>query len=347
MTVIDRFGRPVLGLRISLTPSSKCNFNCVFCHKEGIYDEPDTLMTPEEIERIVRILMDFDVRLVKLTGGEPMLRNDILEIVGRLGRLGLRDLSMTTNGTRFPKLARELRKRGLMRVNMSLHSVDPRKYCWIITGTDAEGGVKRYEYTVDAIRSAVEAGLRPVKLNVVVMRGINDDEIDRFIEFTGEMGGGEKVMLQLIELVPEGEASEGEFFKRYYYSLEDVERRLEREAEKIVVRTLHMRRQYLLPTGVWVELVRPSKNCDFCMNNTRMRITYDGKFKPCLMRDDNHVDFLTAMRSGASDEELKELFLRAVWVREPFWKPPKLTPSPSISFTDPGQEALLPQPKGF
>lgn len=329
MPLIDRYGRPVIGVRISLTASSKCNFRCAFCHMEGVYEEPETLMTPEEIERVVRVLMRFGVDRVKLTGGEPMLRPDILEIVERLGKLKLRDLSMTTNGTRLPSMAGKLREAGLNRVNISLHSVDPEKFCWITGLGEGDAGKRRYEYTLEAIKAALKAGLRPVKLNVVVMRGVNDDEIDRMMEFAASLPG--EVILQLIELVEEGSAGRG-FFERYYYSLAEVEEKVSRIAVKKVVRSLQLRRQYLLPTGLWVEFVRPTNSCSFCMHNNRIRITHDGRFKPCLMRDDNHIDFLTPVREGAGDEEIERLFLEAVRVREPYWKPPNLTPRPDIEF---------------
>lgn len=319
MYLVDRYGRQVRGLRISLNPSYLCNFRCVFCHMEGVSVGADEkLMTPEEIERIVRISQRHGIEKVKLTGGEPMLRRDILEIVERLGRLNLKDFGMTTNGTRLVSMARRLRKAGLMRVNISLHTVNKDKYCWITGTKSRRDGWTRYDYVVDAIKAAIEAGLSPVKLNVVVMRGINHDEIEGLVEFTSNFG--EKAILQLIELVEEGSANR-EFYAKYYYNLKEVEERLEREAVKTVVRGTQMRRQYLLPNGVWVEVVRPNNNSEFCMNDDRLRITHDGKFKPCLMRDDNLVDFLGPMRSGAPDEELEKILFEAVSLREPYFKP--------------------------
>ena len=322
MVLIDRYGRPVTGLRISVTP--RCNLNCIFCHSEGIprTGEKLVLMTPWEIERITRIAMSLGVDSVKLTGGEPMMRPDILDIVERLGRLGLRDLSMTTNGLRISELAGELRKRGLMRINISLHTVDPEKYTKITGLKDPKVGRMLFEKTVEAIRRSLEVGLNPVKLNVVVMKGINEGEISDLIDFAADLDSSGKVILQLIELVRCGNAPE--IFEKYYYSLADAERKIRGKAVKKVVRRLHLRTQYLLPNGVWVEFVRPMYNYVFCMNNTRLRITHDGQFKPCLMRSDNHVEFLSAMRSGASDEELKKLLLKAVELREPYWKPPYL-----------------------
>lgn len=295
---------------------------------EGVYEDADTMMTPEEIERVMGILKKFGIKSVKLTGGEPMLRNDIIDIIDRLRNLGFNDISMTTNGTRFPQLASRLRNAGLKRVNISLHSVNAQKFCWIV-GTGPVDDGKRLQYTIDAIKAALDAGMEVVKLNVVVMKGVNEDEVEDMIKFIKNLGR-ENCILQLIELVHEGGASNADFFQKYYYNLEPIEEALKGRAIKCVTRKLQMRRQYLLPENVWVEFVRPMMNYDFCMNDSRIRITHDGKFKPCLMRDDNHVDFLTPMRNGASNEELERLFLKAVYLREPFWKPKDVRPSDDI-----------------
>ncbi|MCL7385602.1 MAG: GTP 3',8-cyclase MoaA [Thaumarchaeota archaeon] len=315
-------------MRISLTPSTKCNFKCIFCHMEGIYEDAETTMTPEEIERVMKILKKYGINNVKLTGGEPMLRSDIVEIVERLHNIGFEEISMTTNGTRFPQLAKRLRDAGLNRVNISLHSINAQKFCWI-TGAKPTDGEKRLQYTIDAIKAAFDAGMDVVKLNVVVMKGVNEDEIEDMIRFVKNLGYN-NCILQLIELVHEGDASDSEFFQKYYYNLGPVEDSIKKRAIKCVTRKLQMRRQYLLPENVWVEFVRPMRNCDFCMNDSRIRITHDGKFKPCLMRDDNHVDFLTPMRNGASDEELERLFIKAVYLREPFWKTKEVQPSDDV-----------------
>jgi len=308
--LMDRFGRPVTGLRISLAPSSRCNFDCVFCHSEGIYEPAEPVMRPQEIERIVRIAHGLGVDKVKLTGGEPMLRPDIMEIVGRVKGVGITDLSMTTNGTRLARLAGVLREKGLDRVNISLHSLREERYTFI-TNTHS------HRETMEAIGASVEAGLMPVKLNVVVMKGLNDDEIDEMIRFTAGLGGGEKVILQLIELI----STQPRFYGVYHVDLSAIEERLRRTATSVTTRRLHNRPRYCLPNGVVVEVVRPMHNASFCAANDRLRVTHDGKFKPCLMRNDNHVDFLTAMRSGASDEELAQLYSTAVALREPFFKP--------------------------
>lgn len=176
--------------------------------------------------------------------------------------------------------------------------------------------------TLEAIEKPLEVRLDPVKLNVVVLKGVNENELEDLIKFAEKLNSKGRVILQLIELVECGSAPS--IFRKNYCNLAEVENEIGRRAVKKVIRRLHFRTQYLLPNGVWIEFVRPTRNYIFCMNDTRLRITHDGKFKPCLMRNDNHVDFLKVMRSGASDEELKKIFLKAVDLREPYWKPPAL-----------------------
>jgi len=318
LMLVDRFGRPVRGLRISIT--SSCDLNCFFCHGEGSDAGSNKIMTPGEIERIVRVAMSFGIDSVKLTGGEPMMRPDILEIVKRLGRLGLSDLSMTTNGFRLADLAEDLRRLGLKRVNISFHSTKPERYARI-TGLRLEEAERRHGKLIEAIRKAVKIGFNPVKLNVVVVKGVNDDELDELVSFAESIGGSSEMVVQLIELVGCGLAQG--IMESYYFDLSKLEKLVAEKAVKKIVRRLHFRKRYLLPNGVWVEFVKPTGNYLFCMNDTRLRITHDGKFKPCLMRSGNEIEFLSAMRSGASDEELKKLFLKAVELREPFWKPPR------------------------
>jgi len=280
---------------------------------EGVKSAPSELMTADEIQRVIRVITRFEVEGVKLTGGEPMLRQDILEIVQKLKILGLREISMTTNGTRFSKLARSLRDAGLSRVNISLHSLRRDRFRFI-------AGVDGYDEALGAVSAAVEAKLLPVKLNMTLLKGVNDDEIDEMIRFVHNSGGNGEVVFQLIELVD----TDPTFYSKYHRDLGPIEERLKAQAVAVYRRGLHNRPRYILPDGVTVEVVRPMHNSEFCMKNTRIRITHDGKFKPCLLRDDNHVDFLSKMRAGATDEEIAELFKRAVSLREPFFKSQEL-----------------------
>ena len=309
----DRFGRPVTNARISLNSSSTCNFRCIHCHMEGIKSAPSTLMTSDEIQRVVRILSHFGIEAVKLTGGEPMLRGDIVEIVEKLRNVGLREISMTTNGTRFSKLAERLHDAGLSRVNISLHSLRKDRFQFI-------AGVDGYDEAISAVSAAIKAKLLPVKLNMTLMRGLNDDEIEDMIRFVRVSGGDDEVIVQLIELV----VTDPAFYEKYHCDLAPIEERLRSQAIAVYRRGMHNRPRYILPDGVTVEVVRPMHNSEFCMKNNRIRITHDGKFKPCLLRDDNHVDFLTSMRAGAPDVEIVELFKRAVLLREPYFKSQEL-----------------------
>jgi len=240
---------------------------------------------------------------------EPLLRRDILGILDEIKAAGIKEISMTTNGTRLVELAHDLRRHGLDRVNVSLHSMDRWRY-FLITGVDS------LEYTFKAIEAAVDAGLRPVKINMVVLKGINDNELDRLIEFSSGLGGGETNVIQLIELLNVSD----KFYSAYHMDLSLIEERIKSLAVEVRQRKLHNRPVYILDNNVWIEFVKPVDNQAFCQGNDRIRITHDGKFKPCLMRSDNHVDFLTAMRNGASDEDLARLYLKAVLLREPFYR---------------------------
>jgi len=290
---------------------------------EGVKSSPSESMTAAEIQRIVHIISRFGVDAVKLTGGEPMLRPDIVEIVRGLEALGLREISMTTNGTHLQRLAEELHDAGLSRVNISLHSLRKERFQFIV-------GVDSYDETRNAVSAAIQAKLLPVKLNMTLLKNVNDDEVDEMVAFVHKTGGRGEVVLQLIELV----VTDPMFYSKYHCDLAPIEEHLKTQAVAVYRRGLHNRPRYLLPNGVTVEVVRPMHNSEFCMKNNRIRITHDGKFKPCLLRDDNHVEFLARMRAVASDKEIAEIFKRAVRVREPFFKSqeigvPAMTPSRS------------------
>jgi cyclic pyranopterin phosphate synthase len=304
LMIYDNYGRPVLNLRISVT--QKCDKHCPYCHREG-ETNPSTLMTVDEIVRVVRIALSLGISRVKLTGGEPLLREEIVEIVGAINGLeGLTDLSITTNGTHLKGLAKDLKKAGLNRVNVSLPTLDPDVYDEVMGGD--------LQDAIDGVRAAVEAGLHPVKVNMLVLKNVNDGEIDDMIRFAAETG----TILQLIELEPIN-LSKG-YYERYHLGLDEIAQKLEKSASETRVRKyMQKRRIYFLPK-VKVEVIRPIENTEFCANCTRLRVTSDGKLKPCLMRKDNLVDILTPMRNGADDKKLTEIFLEAVKKREPYYK---------------------------
>jgi cyclic pyranopterin phosphate synthase len=300
----DSYGRPLRSIRISITP--RCNFNCVYCHHEGIVPENSVEMTPGEIKQTTELCAGFGIKKVKITGGEPLMRKDVVDVVEGISAVErIEDVSMTTNGYYLDDFAEELKGAGLDRVNVSLDTLNPEAFSWITRGG-------RLEKVLSGISSAVDVGLTPVKLNMVAMKGVNDSEIwDMIQEFSRD-----GVVIQLIELM----VADREFFDKYYYELDGLEGEIEKRAvESRSRRHMQGRRQYRL-NGASVEIVKPMHNTTFCAHCTRMRITADGKFKPCLMRSDNLVDFLTPMREGASERDLQHLFREAVKKREPYFK---------------------------
>jgi len=300
----DDYGRPIENIRMSVT--QRCNFKCFYCHGEGQLSNSYVEMSPEEIEFIVKVAASLGVWGVKLTGGEPLLRDDIVEIVRRVSSVpGIKDLSLTTNGFFLKEYARQLREAGLSRVNVSLDTLRAERFK-AITGVDA------YERVIGGIIEAKNAGLNPIKVNMVLLRGINEDEIDEMINFIRENG----LILQIIELE---RPYEDALYMRYHVSLDDIEGRLKREAKKIIVREMHHRKKYILDNRAEIEVVRPMHNTEFCLHCNRIRLTSDGKLKPCLFRNNNLVDLLSPIRSGADERQLRELFIRAVKMRKPFF----------------------------
>ncbi|MDH5624216.1 MAG: GTP 3',8-cyclase MoaA [Candidatus Bathyarchaeota archaeon] len=302
--IYDNYGRPVLNLRISVT--QKCNMHCPYCHREG-ETNPSTVMSVEEIVHIVKIALSLGISRVKLTGGEPLLRKDILDIVEGIAELrGLRDLSITTNGTFLEAMAKDLKMKGLNRVNVSLPTLNPETY------RNLRGGNLRD--AIEGVRAAVEAELYPVKLNMLILKNVNEREVERMIQFAERT----MTILQLIELEPLNLSDA--YYERYHLDLNEIEQRLKEQALEVRTREyMQNRRIYFLPK-VKVEVIHPIENTEFCARCTRIRVTSDGKLKPCLMRNDNLVDILTPLRNGADEEELTKIFLEAVKRREPYYK---------------------------
>jgi len=307
--IYDSCNRPVLNLRISVT--QQCDKHCPYCHREG-ETNPSTIMTVDEIVRTVRIAISLGISRVKLTGGEPLLRKEIVKIVKGIKELdGLTDLSMTTNGAYMKGLAKDLKKAGLSRVNISLPTLNPDVYNNIMGGN--------LQDALEGVKAAVEAEMKPVKLNMLVLKNVNDDELDNMIKFVAQTG----TILQLIELEPINLSNN--YYERHHLSLDKIEQKLETLASETRIRKfMQKRRVYVLPEAK-VEVIRPIENTEFCANCTRIRVTSDGKLKPCLMRKDNLVDLLTPMRNGADNEKLKEIFIEAVKRREPYYKATQTT----------------------
>lgn len=301
----DVFGRPVTNLRISIT--SKCNLNCAYCHKEGRKDASfEREMNASEIVRLARIASTrLGITSIKITGGEPLMRPDVCDIVqGISGIPGIKDLSLTTNAMLLnDETASNLHECGLDRINVS---------CDFPQFLEKDTGTLR-----SAVIASERAGLVPIKINMLVLRGTNHGLVREMIKLLGDEFP-KSCILQLIELINMGDS---EFYEKNHYDLRTLEKWLLTKATEVVERRFQSRKKYHMQNGLWVEVVRPMHNTDFCAHCTRIRLTSDGFIKPCLMRDDNLVDVLSPLRAGASDRELGELFVRAAEsIREPFWK---------------------------
>jgi cyclic pyranopterin phosphate synthase len=301
----DRFGREIDYLRISVI--DHCNLRCVYCMPlRGLSFVPSPeLLTPAEIEAVVRAAVGIGFRKFRLTGGEPTLRADLVEIVGRVAQVpGVADLAMTTNGILLPRLARPLREAGLRRLNIHVDSLHPERLKKIMRFTSLE--------EMEAgIAAAQDAGLLPIKLNCTVARDYNDEDVVelarralerdwhvRFIELM-PLGGGETAHVALSQFVPSAET------RRRIESALGPLQPLPREsaAEEAV--------NFRLPGGRGVVGFISPVSEPYCGACNRMRLTADGKFHLCLLNDDE-LDVKQALRSGGGADAVSGILLKAV-----------------------------------
>jgi GTP 3',8-cyclase len=301
----DGFGRTIDYLRISLI--DHCNLRCVYCMPlSGLqFARSDELLSPAEIERIAHVALDVGFRKVRLTGGEPTLRPDLVEIVERLGRLsGLQDIAMTTNGILLPRLAKTLVHAGLRRVNIHVDTLHPGRLQRIMRfGTVQEIWA--------GIEAAEAAGLQPIKLNCVVTRGYNDEDVVELARLTVER----EWHVRFIELMPLGGGECARTAVSHYVSNVETRRRIEEGLGTLALlpdqHPADESQNFRLPGahGV-VGLISPVSQ-PYCGNCNRMRLTADGKFHLCLLNDDE-LDLRRALRDGCDDEVIRTVLLRAV-----------------------------------
>jgi len=306
----DEFGREVTGVRISLT--DRCNFDCVYCHNEGLGDtrgpmEPaDDEITADEVVRFLEVAAEFGVDAVKFTGGEPMLRADLEEIIRRTP--ASMEVSLTTNGTFLRGRAEELKAAGLERVNVSQDALDSEQFA-AVTKSGA------YEQVLDGVEAALEAGLAPVKLNMVVF-----EHTAGYVEgMVDHVAANDGLQLQLIEYMPEltGRPEWNIDIGRVHDWLADI-------ADRVEHREMHNRKRYWVSStdpeesdtgaGGMVEIVDPVENPTFCANCHRVRVTHKGYLKGCLNRNDD----LRSMGEMSRDE-IRETFRAVVDNRVPYY----------------------------
>ena len=268
--MIDGYGRKIEYLRMSVTDA--CNLRCVYCMPpDGMKECPcHTAMSADEFVETAREAASLGMKKLRITGGEPLVRSDILPLVRDLGKIdGIEDMSMTTNATLLAPMARELYGAGIHRINISLDTLDAAKYEKITRGG-------RLGDALDGIHAALEAGMSPVKLNTVLIGGFNDDEIAPLAELTLRY----PVQLRFIELMPIGD-TKGEFDERAYLPDSAVLERLP-QLEPVQSERHSVARLYRLPGAMGeIGLISPLSN-HFCAECNRLRLTADGCLKPCL-----------------------------------------------------------------
>ncbi|MFX1311925.1 MAG: GTP 3',8-cyclase MoaA [Promethearchaeota archaeon] len=304
----DKSNREIKHIRFSVT--SKCNYNCIFCDQEGFVPKTSEL-TLEEITKLCKILAEIlNVTRIKFTGGEPLCRDEIVQIIKNVSELHLyKDISMTTNGFLLYERAEELYRAGLNRINVSLSSLRSKVYKQIY-GSDSLVKVLK------GLQKAKDIGFNPIKLNFVLMDGINDDELESMIEFCGKNG----FILQLIELHEVSDAVERNngFYDKYHLDIKPILDDLESRAEKIFIRgSMQNRKVFLLPKSTIIETITPGH--EFCMGCTKLRVGCDGNLFGCLYRSDLGKNIKDALRKHHSLSKYEQIVKQVVDSREPYF----------------------------
>ncbi|NLW91954.1 MAG: GTP 3',8-cyclase MoaA [Syntrophomonadaceae bacterium] len=300
--MIDKFGREINYLRVSIT--DRCNLRCRYCMPDEGVDklEHRNILSLEEMARLVGVAVKAGIKKVRLTGGEPLVRRNIVQLVKYIGNLSeIDDVALTTNGMLYAPMAEDLRQAGLKRLNFSLDTLKPDRLHYMTRGGDLSK-VKT------AIFKALELGMHPVKINTVVIRGFNDDELLDFARLADEY----PLHVRFIEFMPIGDlhywkrermikSSEIKNMIGASYQLESVTR----------VPGNGPAKYYNIKNGQGsLGFITPMSN-HFCSECNRIRLTADGGLRACL-HDHHEIDLKTPLRSGASDEELLALFLECV-----------------------------------
>ncbi len=295
----DRFGRRIDYLRLSVT--DRCDLRCSYCMPKGFcgFEEPARWLSFDEIERLIAVFGKLGVHRVRITGGEPLLRRDLPQLVARLRRLrGIEEVSLSTNATQLDRHANDLKAAGLTRINVSLDSLQ-RERIERITGRDC------YDRIISGLMAGKRAGLAPIKINMVVMRGVNDDEIDDMAAFCMDHG----FILRLIEAMPIGDTGRS----AQYLDLQPVRERLQQRFGLV---------EALIPGGGPARYLCSSDgrfslgfitplSQHFCETCNRVRLGVDGSLYMCLGQDEK-LDFRPMLRSGAAEDQIEAAIRTAI-----------------------------------
>ncbi len=300
--LIDPFGRPIHYLRVSVT--DRCDLRCVYCMSEDMTFLPKAdLLSLEELDRLCSAFVEQGVRKLRITGGEPLVRRNVLSLFRNLGRHvksgALEELTLTTNGTHLAKFAEDLKQAGVRRVNISLDSLDPARFKTITRWGD-------HAKVMDGIRAAKDAGLK-VKINTVAMRGVNEDEVESLVAWCGAEGFD----LVLIETMPMGDI-DGDRTAQYL-PLSLVRAQLEQRFELTPIPDTTggpARYTRVAETGGRVGFITPMTH-NFCESCNRVRLTCTGTLYMCLGQEDA-ADLRTPMRASEGDELLRAAIREAI-----------------------------------
>lgn len=305
MTVLkDSYSREIDYLRVSVT--DRCNMRCIYCApaRGVVPSKHRDILRYEEIIRIVRIAAGLGVRKVRLTGGEPLARRNITFLISSLKEIGgIEDLSMTTNGALLERYAGRLADAGLNRINVSIDSLVPERYTSITRGGEL-GSVLR------GLEAARSSGLKPIKINMVPIRGINDDEIGAFANLTMN----DDLHVRFIEFMPAGDI---DFWQPdRYVSTEEMKKVIEKDRPltPVKVRRHGPSRYFRLEGAKGVIGFISALTHHFCGDCNRLRLTSDGKLRPCLFSE-TEIDLRSPLRSGTPDTEIERLLRLAIDVK--------------------------------
>ncbi len=296
----DPFGRHIEYVRLSVT--DRCDMRCFYCMPKGFrdFEEPEDWLTFDEVERVIRVFGELGVRRVRLTGGEPLVRKGIVELSRRLAALpGIEDLSLSSNASRMDKHAADLKAAGVRRINVSLDSLRPEVFREITQG--------KLDKVLQGLMAAKAAGFAPIKINMVMMKGLNDMEAEDMVEFCIEHG----FTLRFIETMPMGDT--GREASNRYIDLKTIEQRLARRYELIpgmMPGGGPARYVQVAGTELRIGFITPISQ-HFCETCNRVRLSVDGTLYMCLGQDERYA-LRPLLRGGISDEELKQHIVKAL-----------------------------------
>jgi len=298
--LIDPFGRTIEYLRLSVT--DRCDLRCFYCMPKGFHDfeEPEHWLSFDEIERVVRAFAQLGTRRVRITGGEPLVRKDLPELAARLHKLpGIEDLSLSTNGVQLARHAQALHDGGVRRLNVSLDTVNPERFREITGG--------KLEKVLDGLKAAKQAGFAPIKINMVVMKGVNEDDVEAMVDFCV----AHDFTLRFIETMPMGDT--GRDAADHFVDLREIRTRLERRFELIpgvMPGGGPARYVQMAGTELRIGFITPLSQ-HFCETCNRVRLSVDGTLYLCLGQD-HKFELRPLLRAGISDTELQDAIRQAI-----------------------------------